>query len=96
MASKDDVAKLAGLARLTVSEDELEKFAKEFDGVLAYVGQINELEVKDLKGKLSPVRNVMREDGTPHASGLHTKKIVEQFPAREGDYLVVKKIVSND
>lgn len=96
MASKDDVAKLAALARLSVSESELEKFAKEFDGVLAYVGQINELEVKDLKGEVSRVRNVMREDGNPHESGRYTKQIVEQFPERDDDYLVVKKIISND
>lgn len=96
MASKDDVAKLAALARLSVSESELETFAKEFDGVLAYVGQINELQVKDLKGEVSRVRNVMREDGTPHESGRYTKQIVEQFPERDDDYLVVKKIISND
>ncbi len=96
MASKDDVAKLAALARLTVSESELERFAKEFDSILAYVGQINELSIPNLAESTPAVRNVMREDGVPHAAGIHTAKLVEQFPAKDGDYLVVKKIVSND
>ena len=39
------------------------------------------------------VLNVMREDKDPHEAGLYTEKILEQAPAREGDYIKVKKIL---
>jgi hypothetical protein len=35
----------------------------------------------------------MREDGEPHESGIYTQKILEQAPAREKDYIKVKKIL---
>ncbi len=97
MASIDDVKKLAALARVEVNEQELEKFAGEFDGILAYVGQLNALSI-DTKGvkEVPALRNVFREDGTPHEKGVWTEKIVEQFPAREGDALSVKQIISHD
>ncbi len=95
MATPEDVKKLAALARIPLSEEELPKFVKEFDAILEYVGQLEALEVK--KGELLlPYTNVMREDGEPHAKGKYTKKLVEQFPAREGDYLEVKQIVNYD
>lgn len=96
MVSPDEVKKLAALARLTVDDAELERFAKEFDGILAYVGQLESLSL-DPKTKAVPtLRNVMREDGEPHAPGLYTKAIVDAFPEKDGDYLKVKRIISND
>ena len=97
MASADDVRKLAALARLSIPEENLEAFASEFDGVLAYVGKLDELSLPE-RGAGSPptVRNVFREDGTPHETGLYTDKIVEQFPDKEGNYLSVKQIISYD
>ncbi len=97
MATKDDVRKLAELARLSIGDEELEKFAKEFDGILAYVGKIESLNISGEVGdEKPPLRNVFRGDGEPHEKGAYTKKLVEQFPEKEGNYLSVKQIISYD
>lgn len=97
MASAEDVRKLAALARLTLTEEECARFAQEFDSILGYVGQIESLAISpsDTAAK-PPLRNVMREDGTPHESGAYTDKIAAQFPERDGDYLKVKQIITHD
>ncbi|MCI0597778.1 Asp-tRNA(Asn)/Glu-tRNA(Gln) amidotransferase subunit GatC [Candidatus Parcubacteria bacterium] len=94
MASVDEVKKLAALARLSVRDEEVKAFAKEFDSILAYVGQLESLQVHSEEKKTPPLRNVFREDSEPHEKGKYTKKIVEQFPNRERNYLKVKKIIS--
>lgn len=95
MANAEDVKKLAALARVSVPEAELPKFAAEFDAILKYVGQLEELDVK--KGEpLLPYKNVFRADENPHAPGVWTEKLAEQFPKRDGDYLEVKQIISHD
>lgn len=97
MATTEDVRKLAALARITVPEEDLERFTQEFDAILAYVGQLDKLELpKDLKDAKPTVRNVFREDGEPTKTGTWTEKIAGAFPAREGDALVVKQIISHD
>jgi aspartyl-tRNA(Asn)/glutamyl-tRNA(Gln) amidotransferase subunit C len=96
MATKEDVKKLAALARISITDEELEKFTAEFDAILAYVGQLEKLDLPKAGEAKPPLRNVMREDGEPHESGKYTAKIAEQFPAREGDYLEVKQIISHD
>jgi len=107
MATTEEVRKLAALARITVGDAELEKFTREFDAILAYVVQLEVLELSGGNGTKPALRNVMREDSEPHAPGAYTEKIAEQFPsfaeATEGKpaseaglYLEVKQIISHD
>ncbi len=96
MASADDVRKLAALARLSIDEGDLERFSKEFDGILSYVGQIETLAVGEGAPAAPALRNVFREDGEPHAKGLYTEALAAQFPEREGNSLSVKQIISHD
>ncbi len=97
MATAAEVKKLAALARIKVEDAELEKFTKEFDAILAYVGQLTQLDLpQDVHEEKPLLRNVMREDGEPHVSGAYTAKLTEQFPAHDGDALSVKQIISHD
>jgi aspartyl/glutamyl-tRNA(Asn/Gln) amidotransferase C subunit len=97
MASAEDVQKLAALARLSLPEEHLSIFAKAFDGILAYVGKLDELSLPaSSKRPVPAVRNVMREDGEPHANGAYTKTLTAQFPNKQGDSLKVKQILSHD
>ncbi|HQT82532.1 MAG TPA: Asp-tRNA(Asn)/Glu-tRNA(Gln) amidotransferase subunit GatC [Candidatus Paceibacterota bacterium] len=98
MATTEEVQKLAALARISVADAELEKFTSEFDAILAYVGQLEKLNLPtDGAGAgKPPLRNVMRADGTPHESGAYTKRVVAQFPAHEGDALAVKQIITHE
>lgn len=97
MATTEEVRKLAALARIKVGDDELEKFTNEFDAILAYVGQLEKLDLpQNVGGEKPPLRNVMRADGAPHLPGIYTEKLAEQFPAHDGDALVVKQIISHE
>lgn len=54
----------AKLARLSVTEEEKKLFGSQFEGILAYVDKLNELDTKDV-GPTSHVlslSNVMRDD----------------------------------
>jgi len=96
-ATPEDVKRLAALARVDVPESELARFAAEFDAVLAYVGKLDELSLPEGEAPPAPaVRNVLRADGEPRAPGTFTQALAEQFPARDGDSLSVKQIISHD
>lgn len=92
------VLKLAKLARIRLSESEAESLSHEFESILNYVGEIKNARFKiqdeGFKNKADfTVRNVMREDGEPHESGLYTEKILKEAPASAGGYVKVKKIL---
>jgi len=100
MATTEEVRKLAALARIKVEDAELEKFTREFDAILAYVETVSTVEMSQGEalrrgqGDRPLLRNVMRADGEPHTAGMYTEKLAEQFPAREGNALSVKQIIS--
>lgn len=96
MTDVSQVQKLAALARISVPEASLPKLVSEFEGILAYVGQLDSLALGEKEVTVPPLRNVYREDGEPYAAGIHTQKLAAQFPARNNDALSVKQIISHD
>lgn len=94
---REKVLRLAKLARIEIKDEEAESLSHELDAILGYVGEIKDVasasvNTKQEKGDYA-LTNVMREDSGAHEPGLFTKKILEQAPAREGDYIKVKKIL---
>lgn len=92
---KEKVLNLAKLARIELGDKEAENLTREFAAILDYVGEVKGVTNARHPDKLENVgvSNVMRDDAEPHESGLYTKKILEQAPVREGDYIKVKKIL---
>lgn len=90
---KVDVEALAKLARLEVSDAELEKLEKEIPAILAFVETIQKASTG--KETHSPaLRNVLRADEDPIESGEFTEKILDAAPARKGDRIAVKQVIS--
>jgi aspartyl-tRNA(Asn)/glutamyl-tRNA(Gln) amidotransferase subunit C len=96
MFKKEDVEKLADLARIKLSEGEVSELQKELDTILSYVSEIQGVSVPDKEDFLDDHRNILREDKEPHESGVFTEVLLSQAPNREGDYIKVKKILSYD
>ncbi|OGD68690.1 hypothetical protein A2996_02990 [Candidatus Campbellbacteria bacterium RIFCSPLOWO2_01_FULL_34_15] len=88
-----DIEKLALLARIELSEEEKQKMVKEMDSILVFIDQIQKADVNITEREAGEVRNIMREDGEPHESGIYTEDILKEAPKTRGDYVEVKKIL---
>ena len=94
MITSEDVKHLADLSRMEISEVETEHLTAEIDAILGYVGQIMKSQ-GDSAPVLPPLRNVMREDLPENKPGEYSEAILKNAPSREGDYIKVKKILTN-
>ena len=90
---KVDVRALAQLARMDVSEEELSKLETELPAILKFVETIQSVKTDETERNPS-LRNVMREDGEPHESGIYTEKLLAQAPAQKDGRFVVKQVIS--
>lgn len=91
---REDILHLADLARIELTEQEVERFSKEFDSILGYVASIKDLASQaSPEEKLGVVSNVLREDEDPHAPDLYTEDLLAAAPDRVGRYVRVKKIL---
>ena len=94
----DMVERLAALARIRIADEAKAALAAEFGQVLAYIAQLDELDVSIEKGdaRVPALHNVFREDADATETGTWTEAIVKAFPAQAGNALSVKKIISHD
>lgn len=91
---KEELKKLAELARISVSDKELKGFQKDMKAILKYISQIQESTVHEgEKTEKEQLRNVMREDEQAHESGIYTDNLLSQVPETEMGYVKVKKIL---
>lgn len=62
--STDQVKHIAKLARLSLSDLEIEKYSKDLNQILAYVEQLQELDTQGVEPMLGAVQNqkALRED----------------------------------
>ncbi len=88
-----DVEHLAGLARISISDSEKELLRHDLEEILAYVSQVTEVVTEVGTPMVGELRNVMREDENPHEAGIFTELLLSAAPAREGNRLLVKKIL---
>jgi aspartyl-tRNA(Asn)/glutamyl-tRNA(Gln) amidotransferase subunit C len=85
--------KVAKLARIRVEEDELPSLAGEFNAILGFIEQLQEVDVDGVEPMVSvtPMRLTRREDGV--TDGGYPDKVLANAPdAREG-FFVVPKVV---
>lgn len=99
MISKEEVQKLAELARLEVSDSEVMLLQKDMSNILDYVGQVAAVSLDNTTPLPGTNHNVLRDD-VPRSEGdlLNNKReaLLAALPKREGDYNVVRKIIQKD
>lgn len=87
--SRDEVAHLARLARLALTEVELDSFAGQLDAILAHVSQIQSVDVSGVEPTGNPLKdvNVTRPDAVQPC--LTQEEALAQAPkAADGRFAV--------
>lgn len=96
MISKQEVQHIAKLARIGLTQTEIEKFQKELSSILDYFEKLKEINVSKVKPMSYSVllENVMREDQKkPKNKDKKPKRLLEMAPETKNGYLKVKSIL---
>ncbi|WP_019876355.1 Asp-tRNA(Asn)/Glu-tRNA(Gln) amidotransferase subunit GatC [Sporichthya polymorpha] len=91
--TRDEVAHLARLARLDLSEDELAQMAGQLDAILNAVARVSEVADADVPpmSHAVPLTNVLREDEV--RPGLTPEQALSGAPAAEDGRFRVPRIL---
>ncbi len=93
--SHDDVLKLAQLARLKLTDEEIDKFAEEISSILQYVEQLQKVDLKDVTPtyQVTGLTNVMRADEIVDY-GPTPQDLLKNAPATEEGHIKVKRMLA--
>jgi aspartyl-tRNA(Asn)/glutamyl-tRNA(Gln) amidotransferase subunit C len=83
--SKEEVLHVAGLARLELTEEEVERFREQLNAILEAVGKVAELDLADVEPTAHPLDLVNSwADDEPRPS-LSVEEALTNAPDRDGD-----------
>lgn len=91
--SRDEVAHLAKLSRLALSEEELKELATQIDDIVGYVSDVQKVDAEGVEPMSHPhnIQTVMREDVVKET--LSAEQALAQAPAVEDQRFVVPQIL---
>ncbi len=95
MLTKEDVKKIAGLAKIKLNESDLEQYATQLGQILSFVEKLDKLDLKNVEptSHAVSVTNVFREDVSVVSEV--NKKIFEQAPSEEDHLFKVPRIIGS-
>jgi aspartyl-tRNA(Asn)/glutamyl-tRNA(Gln) amidotransferase subunit C len=88
------VRKVAKLARLALAEDRVAPMAAELNGIMAWIEQLNEVNIDGVEPMTSAVEGLslpMREDVV--TDGADPQRVLKNAPKTEDGFFVVPKVV---
>lgn len=94
--SREEVARLAGLARIDLTESEIDRLAGELDVIVDAVATVSELATDDVPATSHPLPlvNVMREDVVTEP--LPVSDALAAAPGAEEDRFAVPQILGEE
>ncbi len=93
--TSEDVRKVAKLARIELSGEEVETYTTQLEKILGYFEELEEVETADVPptARAVEVLNVVRDDSVKVTT--IREDLLDQAPQREGSFFRVPKILSD-
>lgn len=94
--SRDEVARTAALAQLSLSEDEVESMTRDLGQILDHAAQLQNLDTEGIEptAHALPLPTPMRPDRAQ--SGMDPEQALANAPFREGTAFVVPKVIEGE
>lgn len=95
MLTKKEIQHVANLARIGLTDEEIEKYRKDLSAILDYFKKLEELDTKNVEpvGHITGTENVSRNDKHEDFGGLGEKAILENAPEKKEKYIKVKSVL---
>tara|TARA_B100001989_G_C24246857_1_gene320139 strand:+ start:220 stop:513 length:294 start_codon:yes stop_codon:yes gene_type:complete len=92
--TKEEVEKVAHLARLELNKNEISNHAEQLEKILDYIKQLEKIDTDDVPctTRAIEVINVFRKDENKNSDC--TQELLELSPSRENKYFKVPKIIN--
>lgn len=93
MISKEKVEHVARLAKLKLTDEEIERFTEELSKVIDYIGELDKINTDEVEptAQVSGLTNQARSDQIINSD--NRQSLLEQAKANQGDLIKTNKIL---
>lgn len=91
--SNEEVKHIAKLAKLSLSDEEVEKYSKDLGDIATFVEQLNEIDISGVEptAHILDKKNVFRKDELKES--FPREQILKNAPSKEAGCISVPKVV---
>ncbi|MFQ6675152.1 MAG: Asp-tRNA(Asn)/Glu-tRNA(Gln) amidotransferase subunit GatC [Fidelibacterota bacterium] len=91
--SREEVLRIASLANLELTEEEVSRYTDQFNAILEYMDQLNELDMDGVEplSHVLDLINVTRND--EEGASLSREEALSNAPESDGEFFIVPKVV---
>lgn len=93
--NKEQIQHIAKLARLELSEEELEKYGNQLSDILNYIDQLRGVDVFNVEptAQVTGLENILREDEIKEWDAEEVELALKDAPELEGRQIKVKRVI---
>jgi aspartyl-tRNA(Asn)/glutamyl-tRNA(Gln) amidotransferase subunit C len=93
--TKDEVRDVALLARIGVTDEEVDSYQKDMSSILKYFEKLQEVDTEGVEeiGHITGVTDVYRSDKIKEMDEDGRKKIMKNVPEERDGYIKVKRVL---
>ena len=96
--TREEVAKIASLARIKMGDDELDTMVPELNNILDWVEQLGEVDCSGVEPMTAVIPNTLRlrddvVDADPLTAGGRREDVLANAPAAEHGFFGVPKVI---
>lgn len=94
MLNKNQVQKIASLARVEITDEEAEEYSKELSDILGFVKTLNKADTESIEpiAHITGAKNTVREDRIVERSEETKNGIINNFPEKKDRFDKVKAV----
>ncbi len=98
MLSKEEVLRIAELAKIEIKEEDMEKYQKDLSAILDFVGTLSKLPDVDTDEhrQMMGLESVLREDVYNEGGIPRGQELLEQAPEKKGGFVLSPRILKTD
>jgi len=92
---KEQIEHIAKLARLELSDSEIEKYGSQLSAVLGYIEQLGEVDTENIMptAQVTGLENVLRVDNVADWDKEERENALNLAPESEDDQIKVKRVL---
>ena len=90
---REDVRRIAFLARINIPEAELDPLAGELNGIIGWVEQLQEVDTDGVRPMTSVTEMTMKQRDDVVSDAGYPDRVVGNAPDRLGNFYAVPKVV---
>ena len=94
--TSDEIKKLAALSKLSIAEDEMDKYSQQLSDILDYVSQLENVDTRDVEPLLNVLDQVNDSKLDEPQPSLTQKLALKNAPKANGEFFQVPEVIKKN